>query len=741
LNKFVPPGLALYSVSSSLGLFLGQEPFGIIMMAWLTGFVLLAFTLFYSSFVSQEPLKAFPFITLGVILLNFLIQVTGGIHSLLWPAYFLFAVCIAGFSPKPIGMTYGAVGLMLAIETANLLAPKQVQDFSWGGYAGYMLSLGGVSLTTAHIMHRIRKKEQQVRRAHEQLLAHAEAVNPLSDKTKLPALTREGRQAANVDAALTREVTFNGLLDFIYELVPAHTYALFLKEPKDGKEVLALRAIRSESPAVAGVGLVPDLDPEQEQWIIGSCAKNNAPRYHDDMHIHSMALGYYAREIPIRSFFAFPITDESGTVLGVLAVDSLEQGAFAEETREILERFTPFFIQIIERIRIAQELNVRASHFESLHQMSSILNSSLELDGILSRLAEQLASMVPHDLCLFLKYDEADREAVVLQKSGRAFHAESVIGDFVSRFRSFLNNRKSGECEPGSGFPVEENGILSQMLKQWKSGRILPYHFPDLGQRREGIRLLGEKDKTRLELATLSCWPLVAGPKFIGAFFLGSLQVNAFSGLQRNFLDTLMNQVAMVIDNSIMHRNIRDMARTDGLTGLLNHRTFMEKLVEEYKRIDREGRPFSILLMDIDKFKTVNDTYGHPVGDLAIKAVARVLKDTVRTTDFVARYGGEEFAAGMVDTDKDGAAQMAERVRKIMEKTVATRVGAKDLMITLSIGVSSFPKDTRKLNDLMTMADNALYQAKRSGRNRVCLQEHIIEPDPATTNASPVPHS
>jgi len=174
-----------------------------------------------------------------------------------------------------------------------------------------------------------------------------------------------------------------------------------------------------------------------------------------------------------------------------------------------------------------------------------------------------------------------------------------------------------------------------------------------------------------------------------------------------------------------MHRNIRDLARNDGLTGLLNHRTFMEKLSEEYKRIDREPRPFSILLMDIDKFKNVNDTYGHPVGDVAIKAVAKVLKDTVRNTDFVARYGGEEFTIGMVDTSSKGAEQMAERVRKIMEKTVVTRVGGKDLMITLSIGVSSFPDDTRNTADLVAMADNALYQAKRSGRNRVSLFRDI----------------
>jgi two-component system cell cycle response regulator len=196
-------------------------------------------------------------------------------------------------------------------------------------------------------------------------------------------------------------------------------------------------------------------------------------------------------------------------------------------------------------------------------------------------------------------------------------------------------------------------------------------------------------------------------------------------------LDTLLNQISMVAYNSLLYQKIEDLARTDGLTGLLNHRTFMEKLADEYRRIDRDPRPFSILLMDIDKFKNVNDAYGHPVGDVALKAVAKVLNETGRGSDFVARYGGEEFAIGMVDTNIKGAVQMAERVRKLMEKTVAARVGGQDLMVTLSIGVSSFPEDTKKTADLVTMADTALYQAKRSGRNRVCVYRDIRDAEAA----------
>jgi diguanylate cyclase (GGDEF)-like protein len=218
--------------------------------------------------------------------------------------------------------------------------------------------------------------------------------------------------------------------------------------------------------------------------------------------------------------------------------------------------------------------------------------------------------------------------------------------------------------------------------------------------------------------------------EFIGAFFLGSVTTNAFTEYYRNFIDTLLNQVSMVIDNAVLHQSIRDMARTDGLTGLLNHRTFMENLSKEYKRLDREGGRFSILLMDIDHFKNVNDKYGHPVGDVALKRIAEILKDTARGADFVARYGGEEFAVGMVGADVRGAEQMAERIRKIVEKTTIT-AGKTELQITLSIGVATFPDDSRTMGNLITMADVALYHAKRTGRNKVCPYKSINNQDSA----------
>jgi diguanylate cyclase (GGDEF)-like protein len=720
-DLFTTIGLIVYCSISSLGLFVNPGFSKPLFVLWLAGFISLAVTVSYHSYVSPKPLNKFPFIVLGVIALNLFVQVSGGVHSFLWSVYFLFAVLVAVLFP--LRWTYVTTGLILFIETANLIGPRELPAVRWDVYAGFALSLAGVSLATAHVMHRQRRTERQVREEHEQLLAHASAVDPLSDDTKLATLTREGRQAANVNAALEREDVFRGLIDMVYGFVPAHTYALFLRE-RFG-EPLVLRAVRSDSFFIKKPGAA--LGPEHDRGIIPLCAERGQPQRLSALSVPAVSLGYYLREVPVKSLLALPIV-QGGDAMGVLAVDSLEQGAFSLETQDMLAHFVPFFVQIIEKIRFSQELDVRAANFAALHEMSSVLNSSLELGEILSRLAEQLRVMAPHDLCVFACYDEKSKEAVIAHQSGAVLPAAAdppVLTKVVSFLKTLFEAKEGGG--ESRRFPVEKSAIMSQMLSQWKQGRVSAYHFDDLGSRGEGISLFG--DGNGLErLGSLSCWPLTAREKFIGAFFLGSLRPGAFSEYQRHFLDMLMNQVAVVMDNVIMHQQIVNMALTDGLTGLLNHRTFMEKLTEEFNRLDREPQPFSLLLLDIDFFKRINDKYGHPVGDVALKTVSGIIKKSVRTIDFVARYGGEEFAVGLVGADRKGAEQMAERIRKTVENTPVT-AGKHTFPCAVSIGAATLNLGREQKKDLIERADQALYHAKRSGRNRVVIHEDLSEAD------------
>jgi diguanylate cyclase (GGDEF)-like protein len=164
---------------------------------------------------------------------------------------------------------------------------------------------------------------------------------------------------------------------------------------------------------------------------------------------------------------------------------------------------------------------------------------------------------------------------------------------------------------------------------------------------------------------------------------------------------------------------------TDPLTGLLNRRRFTELANREVTRSRRHRLVFSVLMLDIDHFKRINDTYGHPVGDLAIKAVAEVCTQALRPHDLLARYGGEEFVLTLPQTESEGAHTVAERIRAKTETlTVPSEHGP--VRFTVSIGISTY-QSGQPLECVVARADEALYEAKQSGRNRVV----ILPLDPA----------
>ncbi len=165
---------------------------------------------------------------------------------------------------------------------------------------------------------------------------------------------------------------------------------------------------------------------------------------------------------------------------------------------------------------------------------------------------------------------------------------------------------------------------------------------------------------------------------------------------------------------------LRELSTRDSLTGLINHREFQRQLADEEERSRRYGRPFSLLMLDVDHFKAVNDTYGHLAGDKALRALATLVRGEVRPTDLVARYGGEEFALVLPETSGPGALTLAERLRvRVASQTVAV-TAEQSISLTVSIGIASYPDEANSVQKLLSAADQALYAAKSGGRNRVC---------------------
>ena len=178
------------------------------------------------------------------------------------------------------------------------------------------------------------------------------------------------------------------------------------------------------------------------------------------------------------------------------------------------------------------------------------------------------------------------------------------------------------------------------------------------------------------------------------------------------------NHMEMVLANSEHLRKIEELAVTDPLTGLMNRRRFNGILADQLLVAERFGEPFSVIMLDIDHFKKVNDTYGHPFGDRVLQKVTEAMKQAIREVDVPCRYGGEEFIILLRKADKATASVTAERVRSIVARNII-KDGNISLNITVSVGHAQYPSDSADAKELVHFADQALYRAKNGGRDRV----------------------
>lgn len=218
---------------------------------------------------------------------------------------------------------------------------------------------------------------------------------------------------------------------------------------------------------------------------------------------------------------------------------------------------------------------------------------------------------------------------------------------------------------------------------------------------------------------------LIISPISLGKRILGSMRIESKEKLNFNFEDLRMLSViagiaAVSIDRSEIFQKVQELAIKDSLTGLYLRSYFNERLEKEIKRAFMNSCPIGVILADIDHFKRINDKYGHVVGDLVIKQLSRILKQSVGDSgNIVARFGGEEFIAFLISSSKEETVKVAESIReRIASNPVVFR--RNKISFTASLGVAAFPEDAKYLEELIRKTDTALYKAKKSGRNKVC---------------------
>ncbi|MDR0330742.1 MAG: diguanylate cyclase [Chitinispirillales bacterium] len=484
-------------------------------------------------------------------------------------------------------------------------------------------------------------------------------------------------------------VQLKSMLFFMRYNFKALTAGVFIYDPLT--RMLVLNCYDTKG----GVQIVENAQIPFGGGVIGSVASDNKLFMSGDVSLYQGGeLPYYSQSGGVCSILAAPIVaDGSKELLGVLAVDSINKNAFTDHDKELMRRFAIIAGALIVNIRMSVSLEQAAKMFKALAELSHEFSIALKLDDIFRVLIDMVPKIIP----------ACSRTIVVLHDPAKNSLRLQYIGGAV------------GELTEGMEFPPGSGGVYSYAFNN-----NCPAVVSDF-QAKKTYRFIPDEQQNPM-IRSLLVLPIVGGEdrRCVGLFSAESAAPGLFKSDLEQTLNTIVENASVAAARSVLYMKMEKLATTDGLTGLNNHRTFQEIASREFERAKRYGRPLSMLLTDIDHFKSFNDTYGHPVGDLVLREIAGCIRSAVRVNDFPARYGGEEFAVVLPETAEQGAMVIAERIRQTVEARVIES-GQNMLRVTISIGCVTFPTYGTTQQEIIDCADKALYASKKGGRNRATL--------------------
>ncbi len=367
-------------------------------------------------------------------------------------------------------------------------------------------------------------------------------------------------------------------------------------------------------------------------------------------------------------------------LVGILVMDKKRRGRYSLEDLRLLEDIISQVSVSIEKEYLRERLREREEELAVINRSSTIITSSLNIQDIYESFIRELKKVV-----------DVSWAAITL-----------IEGDNLRILALF--------SETGSAWQVGERLPLHGSATEWVTANHEIVVEPDLEQE---SRFVTGKLHRQQGIRSIACLPLIAKGEAIGSLVVASRQPNAYSARHITLLEQLTSQIAMPVENSQLYAEVEEKAHYDDLTGLLNRRSLDEVITVEVNRHSRYGGVLSIIILDLDSFKTYNDNHGHVAGDKLLRQAGAEMKKSIRGSDQAFRYGGDEFAILLPNTSIDAALQVSERVRKRVAGIESGRIP-----ITASLGLASWPADGINAVEVIAAADSALYLAKRSGGNR-----------------------
>jgi diguanylate cyclase (GGDEF)-like protein len=426
--------------------------------------------------------------------------------------------------------------------------------------------------------------------------------------------------------------------------------------------------------------------------VVGRAGMDKSTFMSGDLSLYPAELLYYGTQEPINSVLAVPILSESKELLGALVVDSTDKNSFTEQHKDTMRRFSALAAAFITNVRMRLDQEKAAKSFQIFYEASQQFITALSTDQVFEVLFRMVALLTPTTRMMIVTFNEQTKAGVINKITG-----------------------PSPELKQGMEFAINA-GLYSYAFTKRTTVNIGNFQ----SYRGKYYRFLPD-ETFNPALQSLIIIPILdEAQRILGLLSIESDAPDQFADETEKYLSTLLGNASVAIERAQLYHKMEMLASTDGLTRLYNHRAFQEQLAKEVERSRRYQRPLSLLMMDIDHFKSFNDTYGHPVGDLVLQEISRCISQSIRANDIAARYGGEEFAVIIPETAGDGAMIIAERVRRTVEQRTIVSLD-KQLHVTISLGCSVMPIHATAQQPLIDAADKALYFSKEHGRNRTTM--------------------
>jgi len=371
--------------------------------------------------------------------------------------------------------------------------------------------------------------------------------------------------------------------------------------------------------------------------------------------------------------------------IGAMAVFSDQERTFDEGHLELLRVLASEASIAIENARLFHEERTKARHLSLLNTISRNAIATLNPDEMLAKITEQLETGLTYDHIGIATLDYSTREIVIQAEAGKR--------------RGALGQR----------IPLG-SGLLGQVAR---TGNMASFTASSPSESTPKPLLADSRAAIGL--------PVFYAEQLHGVLYVESSEAIEFSEEEVLLLGTLADLISGALHNALTFQKAQEQAITDGLTGVKTHRFFMEALSAEWKRSTRAGRAFALVLMDLDRFKFVNDFYGHLEGDLVLQRVGQILETNCRRSDVVARYGGDEFVILMPETSMEQARQLASKLRGWVSADPLLR----EKNISASFGIACYPLHGSSPQELIQVADASMYLSKHQGGNAVSTADHF----------------